>query len=88
MTYEYKTKGTCSRNIVLEMDGDTIQSACFEGGCNGNLKGICSLIQGRDAGDIIEMLEGTTCGDKTTSCPDQLSKALKSYLDARESAAE
>ena len=74
----YKTKGTCSTQIEVELGDDhVIQSVAFEGGCNGNLKGICRLVTGRKAEEVIGLLEGTTCGFKKTSCPDQLAKALK-----------
>ena len=68
--------------IEIELDGDTINEVVFTGGCNGNLKGICSLIKGMKAQDVIDRLEGTRCGFKDTSCPDQLSKALKKALAA------
>ena len=66
--------------IEIELDGDTISDVTFTGGCNGNLSGISKLIKGMKAEDVIEKLEGTTCGVNTTSCPDQLSKALKQAL--------
>lgn len=83
MKFEYHTKGTCSRNIILEMDGDTIQSVQFIGGCNGNLKGIAALVQGQKAQDVIPRIQGITCGPKSTSCPDQLALALQAYLEQR-----
>lgn len=83
MKFEYHTEGTCSRNIILEMDGDTIQSVQFIGGCNGNLKGIAALIQGQKAQDVIQKVRGITCGPKSTSCPDQLALALQAYLEQR-----
>ena len=73
---QYKTSGTCSTMIDLEVDGDIIQSVSFTGGCNGNLKGICSLVRGMKIDDAIERLQGIKCGFKNTSCPDQLAKAL------------
>lgn len=83
MKFEYHTEGTCSRNIILEMDGDTIQSVQFIGGCNGNLKGIAALVQGQKAQDVIQKVRGITCGPKSTSCPDQLALALQAYLEQR-----
>lgn len=74
---QYKPKGVCSQLIDIELDGDTIKSVAFYGGCNGNLKGIASLVQGMKVDDAIERLEGITCGFKPTSCPDQLAQALK-----------
>ena len=73
---QYKTSGTCSTMIDLEVDGDIIKSVSFTGGCNGNLKGICSLVRGMKVDDAIERLQGIKCGFKNTSCPDQLEKAL------------
>ena len=66
--------------IEIELDGDTIKDVVFTGGCNGNLSGISKLIKGMKAEDVIEKLEGTRCGFKDTSCPDQLSKALRLAL--------
>lgn len=76
----YKTKGTCSTAIDIEMDGNTIKSVAFTGGCNGNLKGIASLVAGMDANDAIEKLKGIKCGFKATSCPDQLALALEQIV--------
>ena len=77
MRYTYQTKGTCSREIIFEIEDGKIQSVEFIGGCNGNLKGISSLVKGMDIDEVITRLEGTTCGMKPTSCPDQLATALK-----------
>lgn len=77
MVYTYKTRGTCSRSISFELDGDTVKNVRFEGGCNGNLKGIAALVEGMKAEDVIARVEGIKCGFKSTSCPDQLAKALK-----------
>ncbi len=79
MQFVYKTKGTCSQSITLEIVDNKLVSASFLGGCNGNLKGISSLCVGMDIDDIISRLEGITCGFKRTSCPDQLAMALKEY---------
>ena len=76
----YRTKGTCSSFIDFDLDGDIIHNVRFTGGCNGNLKGIGILVEGMRAQDVISKLEGTTCGFKSTSCPDQLAKALKEAL--------
>ena len=73
----YKTKGVCSRSIDIELDGDTIKSVKFNGGCNGNTKGIASLVQGMKIDDVIARLKGTDCGGRGTSCPDQLPRALE-----------
>ena len=76
----YKTKGVCSQSITVELDGKTVKSVSFVGGCNGNLKGISQLVEGMDAEEVIKRLEGTRCGGKPTSCPDQLAKALREAL--------
>ena len=77
---KYKTQGTCSREIIFDIENNTIKSAEFVGGCPGNLIGISSLVKDMDIHEAITRLEGITCGNKTTSCPDQLSNALKEYL--------
>lgn len=77
----YKTKGTCSQSIDIELDQDTIKSVAFIGGCNGNLQGICALVKGMKIQDAIERLEGIKCGMKNTSCPDQLACALKEIVN-------
>lgn len=81
MQYNYKTKGTCSREITFEIEDGKVKNVQFFGGCNGNLKGISSLVEGMDIDEVISRLEGTTCGSKKTSCPDQLAKALKAYKE-------
>ena len=73
----YQTKGTCSSAIDIEVKDGVIESVAFTGGCNGNLKGISSLVKGMKVEDAIERLEGIRCGFKNTSCPDQLEQALK-----------
>lgn len=83
MRFEYHTEGTCSRNIILDMDGDTIENVQFIGGCNGNLKGISSLIKDQKAQDVIDRVKGIKCGPKSTSCPDQLALALEAYLSQK-----
>lgn len=77
MEFAYKTNGVCARNIYIEVDGDTIKNVSFEGGCNGNTKGISTLVQGMKIDDVIEKLSGIKCGFKNTSCPAQLAEALK-----------
>lgn len=76
MTYEYKTKGTCSSRITFDLDGDVVTNVKFTGGCNGNLKGISSIVDGMTVEEISKKLDGITCGFKSTSCPDQLAKAV------------
>lgn len=77
MQYSYKTKGTCSRKIDFSIENGVINEIHFMGGCDGNLKGLSSLVKGMSADDVIERLEGIKCGFRKTSCPDQLAKALK-----------
>ena len=77
---DYKPHGVCSQLIKLELDNDIIKHVEFIGACNGNLKGIASLVTGMKAQDAIERIEGITCGNKPTSCPDQLAHALKQAL--------
>lgn len=76
----YKTKGTCSQFIEVELDGETVKHVQFIGGCDGNTQGIASLVKGMNAHDVIRLLEGTDCSGRGTSCPDQLAKALKKAL--------
>jgi len=76
---KYKTQGTCSSAIDLELDGDIIKSVSFTGGCNGNLQGISKLVEGMNKNDAIAKLKGIKCGFKNTSCPDQLAHALEAY---------
>lgn len=80
MKYNYKTKGTCSRSIEFEINDGIISNVRFEGGCNGNLKGIAALAEGKKPEEIIEALSGIRCGFKSTSCPDQFSKALQEAI--------
>ena len=80
MQYEYKTKGTCSRQIFFEIEDGKVKNVSFIGGCNGNLKGIGSLVENMPVQDVIARLEGIHCGSKATSCPDQLACALKEAL--------
>ena len=81
MKYEYRPSGVCSRAIIVEMDGDVLKDVEFIGGCNGNLKGISSLVKGMTYDEIKEKLAGITCGFRSTSCPDQLSIALEQVLN-------
>ena len=78
--FTFYPEGVCSMMIEIELDGDIIKDVVFTGGCNGNLSGISKLITGMKAEDVIERLEGTKCGMNETSCPDQLSKALRQAL--------
>ena len=81
MTHKYKAKGVCARTINFEITEDNkIHNVVFEGGCNGNTQGVSALIEGMDVNDAIKRMEGIHCGPRSTSCPDQLSKALKEAL--------
>ena len=77
MQYTYQTSGTCSREILFEIEDGKVKNVQYIGGCNGNLKGIAALVEGMDVADVIARVEGIRCGMKATSCPDQLAKALK-----------
>ncbi len=74
----YTPKGVCSRQMDIDYEDNKIVSVKVTGGCNGNLKGIGSLLVGMDIDEAIKRLEGITCGMKPTSCPDQIAQALKS----------
>ncbi len=78
--YEYSPKGVCSTKMIFELDGDRIESMEVINGCNGNLKGISALVRGKKIDEVIEALDGITCGMKPTSCPDQIARGLKTYL--------
>ena len=79
-TFTFKTSGTCSRAIELSIEGDTIVSGQFVGGCPGNTQGVAILCKDRPVNEVISLLEGIKCGPRPTSCPDQLAKALKEAL--------
>ena len=83
MLYTYRTKGTCSAEITFELDEDTnlLHNVVFKGGCNGNLKAIGKLVEGRDAKEVMETLRGNTCGPRSTSCADQLAQAIEEALN-------
>ncbi len=81
MTYTYKTRGTCSQQITFDIVDGKLHNVRFLGGCNGNLKGIGSLVEGSNAKEVMERLRGTTCGLKPTSCPDQLALAIQTALE-------
>ena len=77
MKLNYKTQGTCSTNIEVEVENNVVKYVRFWGGCNGNLQGISSLVTGMKVDEVIGKLEGIHCGRRSTSCPDQLCKALR-----------
>jgi len=74
---EYRTSGVCSQLINYEIKDGKVYNVSFVGGCNGNLQGIGKLVEGMEVSEVISRLEGIRCGFKSTSCPDQLAKALK-----------
>ena len=76
----YIPKGVCSQAIDIELDGEIIKRVQFTGGCHGNLQGIARLVEGMNANDAISKVRGIRCGFKSTSCPDQLAKALEAAL--------
>ena len=81
----YKTQGTCSQLIDVTVDDEgVIQQVFFYGGCDGNLQGICRLVTGQKIDDVIQKLKGIRCGDKPTSCPDQLCRALEQLQHSKE----
>ncbi len=82
MQFTYKTRGVCSQMISFEVNENKVHNVQFFGGCNGNLKGIGSLVEGMDIDQVIDRLEGTKCGMKATSCPDQLATALRQAKEA------
>lgn len=77
MDYEYKTRGVCSRRITFSLENDKVKNVFFDGGCNGNGKGVSALVEGMNVDEAIARMRGITCGMKSTSCPDQLARALE-----------
>jgi uncharacterized protein (TIGR03905 family) len=80
MKYSYKTSGTCSSNISFDIEDGIITNLVFTGGCNGNLKAISKLCEGKKADEIAKILRGNTCGPRATSCADQLARAIEEAL--------
>lgn len=80
MHHTYRTQGTCSTQIDFDIEDKKIKNVAFIGGCNGNLKAVSKLVEGKNAQEIAELLKGNTCGPKPTSCADQLSKAIMEAL--------
>lgn len=78
---KFKTTGVCCSEINFEVENNIVKSVHFKGGCAGNASGIAKLVEGMGINDVIEKLEGTTCGHKSSSCPDQLAKALKAVKE-------
>ncbi len=85
MSYIYKTKGTCSSQIEVELDGDVVKYVKFTGGCKGNLQAIPRLVEGMTVDEVTRRISGIQCGMKGTSCGDQLAKALREAYEAEKS---
>lgn len=81
MEYKYKTSGVCSQMITFDIEGDVISNVKFFGGCDGNLKAIGKLVDKMTVSEIENKLAGNTCGWKTTSCADQLAKAVRAAYE-------
>lgn len=80
-TLSYETHGTCAKFINIAIDDDgLVTDVEFVGGCNGNTSGISSLVRGMKAAEVVKRLEGTRCGFKNTSCPDQLAQAIRQVM--------
>ena len=81
MTYNYKPYGVCARGLSFEIEDNIVKNIEFMGGCSGNTQGVAALAEGMDANKLIERLGGIRCGFKSTSCPDQLAKAVAKALE-------
>ncbi|MBP5604998.1 MAG: TIGR03905 family TSCPD domain-containing protein [Ruminiclostridium sp.] len=81
MEYKYKTRSVCSTEIRFDLDGEVVTNVAFTGGCNGNLKAVSKLVDGMTVSEIEKKLGGNTCGNRPTSCADQLAKAVRQAYD-------
>ena len=81
--FTYQTHGVCSRSIDIDIQDGIIEKVTFHGGCSGNTQGVAALISGMRVEDAVDRLSGIRCGFKSTSCPDQLSIALREYLSQK-----
>ena len=81
MRFQFKTQGTCSQIIYFDLENNVVSNIEFYGGCNGNLKAISKLMDGKTVEEIEELLSGITCGNRPTSCTDQLAKAVRAGAD-------
>lgn len=81
MRYEFSTRGVCAQKILFDLEDGIVKNIKFLGGCSGNTQGVSKLAEGRPAKDLIEILKGTKCGFKQTSCPDQFAQALEKALE-------
>lgn len=84
MAYQYKTHGVCSRSIAFDIEDGRVKNVRFEGGCSGNTQGVARLVDGMPAEEAVRRLEGIRCGFKSTSCPDQLARAIREATGMRE----
>ena len=82
MKYTYKTHGTCSSLIMFEINDGILSNVSYQGGCNGNLKAVSKLVEGKNAKEIADLLRGNQCGPRPTSCADQLARAIDEALAA------
>ncbi len=82
MHYTYQTEQTCSYQIDFDIENGRLHNVAFQGGCHGNLQGVCRLVEGMEVSQVLERLEGIRCGWKDTSCPDQLCRAIRQALAA------
>lgn len=80
--HTFTPRGVCAKSIAIELDGDAIESVEFAGGCNGNLKAISKLVRGMTVDEVCALLEGNTCGPRSTSCADQMCHALREARQA------
>ena len=85
MSYLYKTKGTCSSQIEVELDGNIVKNVKFTGGCSGNLQAIPKLVEGMTVDEVESRISGISCNGKGTSCGDQLAKAVRAAYEASQS---
>lgn len=84
MIYNFSPRGVCTNNLSFEIENNKIKNVKFCGGCDGNLKGIATLVEGMPIDQVRNKLSGIKCGYKTTSCPDQLAQAINQILEAKE----
>ena len=80
---QYQPKGVCAKMMQISIKDDIIQNVEVVGGCAGNLSGIGNLVKGMNINEVISRLQGIPCGARPTSCPDQISKALVAYIEAK-----
>lgn len=84
MTYRYRTRGTCSREITFDIENGVVRNVQFTGGCNGNTKGVASLAEGMQAEELVKRLKGLDCNGRGTSCSDQLAVAITQALQEQQ----